>query len=153
MGRLKRFIVAGFLAFAAVGSAQAADTVTSKILRNAGGSWGSSYAFLFTGTSDGTGETAVVKVSTAALQNTPTKLKITKIKWNVQGEGIAVLFDATTDDRVMVLAGDGEYDAEKQGGPLIDPQSSGHTGNILFTTIGASLGDSYTVYLEAKASD
>src|ERR1044072_9026133 len=83
------------------GMAQAADTVTTKILRNNGGSFGSNYAFLFTGTSDGTGESAVVKVSTAALQGTPTKLKVTKIKWNVQGEGIALLFDATTADRFI----------------------------------------------------
>jgi hypothetical protein len=153
MERLKRFLVALFLVCAAVGYAQAADTVTTKILRNAGGTWGGNYAFLFTGTSDGTGETAVVKVSTAALQGSPTKLKITKLQWNVQGEGVAVLFDATTDDRTIILAGDGFYDAEKQGGPLIDPQSTGHTGNILFTTIGASLGDTYTVYLEAKPAD
>jgi len=153
MGRLKRFIAALFLVSAVVGSARAADTVTSKIMRNTGGTWGSNYAFLFTGTSDGSGESAVVKVSTAALQNTPTRLKITKLKWNVQGEGIAVLFDANTDDRVMILAGDGEYDADKQAGPIVDPQSTGHTGNILFTTIGHSAGDSYTVYMEAKADN
>jgi hypothetical protein len=149
----KRFILALFFVSTAASLSSAVDTVTSKILRNTGGAWGSNYAFLFTNGSDGSGESAVVKVSTAALQGTPTKLKITKIKWNVQGMGVVVLFDATTDDRAIILAGDGEYDADKQGGPLIDPWSSGHTGNILFTTVGHSAGDSYTVYLEAKAAD
>ena len=149
---MNKGIFAALAVICLASSAQAIDTVTSKTLRNAGGAWGSNYAFLFTSVSDGTGESAVVKVSTAALQNTPTKLKITKIKWNVQGMGVVLLFDATTDDRTIVLAGDGEYDADKQGGPLIDPQSTGHTGNIVFTTVGHSAGDSYTVYLEAKAA-
>jgi hypothetical protein len=72
------------------------------------------------------------------------------MKWNVQGMGVAVLFDATTDDRVVTLHGDGEYDADRQGGPIEDPRSTGATGNILFTTVGHSAGDGYTVYIEAK---
>jgi hypothetical protein len=150
---IKRFLLGLFFVAAAASLSNAADTVTSKTLRNTGGAWGSNYAFLFGNGSDGTGESAVVKVSTTTLQGTPTKLKITKMKWNVYGMAVAVLFDASTDDRVAILSGDGEYDADKQGGPIIDPQSSGHTGNILFTTIGHSAGDGYTIYLEAKAAD
>ena len=153
MGRLPRFLAAFVFVAVLAASAQAADSVTTKTLRNTGGTFGSNYAFIFSNASDGTGESAVVKVSTAALQGTPTKLKITKLKWSTQGMGVTLLFDANTDDKAISLFGDGEYDADKQGGPLVDPQSTGHTGNILFTTVGHSAGDGYTIYLEAKATD
>lgn len=125
--------------------ARAGDTVVTKTIRNAGGK----YALLFGNASDGTGESAVVKVSTAAMAGTPTQMEITKLKWSVQGMAVSVLYDAGTDDRVAILTGDGEL-SELKDGPLKDPQSSGHTGNVLFTTHGHSSGDGYTIYMELR---
>ena len=147
---MKRFLWASLCLLALASYASAADTVVSKKIQDNGGSWGGSYAFLFGNASDGTGEAAVVKVSTSTLSGTPTEMKITKMVWSVQGMAVSVLFDATTDDRVAILTGDGVWDAEKDGGPIKDPASSGHTGNVLFTTHGHSAGDGYTIYMELK---
>lgn len=144
-----RVLLGALLVGATAGVSRAADTVVSKTIRNSGGSWGGSYQFLFGNASDGTGEAAVVKVSTASLSGTPTKLKITRMRWSCDGMQVSVLFQASSSDRVAILSGNGEFNEEKDG-PIIDPQSSGHTGNILFTTHGASVGDGYTIYLEAK---
>lgn len=146
---VKRFFNAALMASAVLfvtGAAQAVDTVVTKVIRNTNGH----YSFLFGNASDGTGEAAVIKVSTASLTGLPTRLQITKIKWAIQGMAVAILYDASTDDRVAILTGDGQID-EGNDGPIIDPQSSGHTGNVLFTTYGASSGDGYTIYMELKA--
>lgn len=146
---LKRFLLGLLLIGAAVNVSHAADTVVTKVIRNAGGVFGGSYQFLFGNASDGTGESAVVKVSTASLNGTPTRLKITRMRWSCDGMQVQVLFQASSSDRVAILSGNGEF-SEAKDGPIIDPQSAGHTGNILFTTSGASAGDGYTVFLEVQ---
>ena len=135
------------------GVARAADTVSSTTIRNSGGAWGGNYAFLFGNASDGTGESAVVKVSTTALQGTPSRLQITKLKWAVRGMSVSVLYDATTDDRVAILTGNGELSEEEL--PLKDPRSAGATGNVLFTTHLSSdtARAGYTIYMELKRVD
>jgi hypothetical protein len=144
---LKRFILALTFIVAAAAGARAADTVSSTTIRNTNGN----YAFLFGNASDGTGESAVVKVTAAELSGTPTKFMITKLKWATIGMAVSVLFDASTDDRVAILTGTGSLD-ELSNGPLKDPQSSGHTGNVLFTThlSTSTVKGSYTIYMELK---
>ncbi len=145
---LKRFILCLALVAAAVAGAHAVDTVSTTTIRNTNGR----YAFLFGNASDGTGESAVVKVSTASLAGTPTNLMITKLKWSTIGMSVSILFDASTDDRVAILTGNGELD-ELSNGPIKDPQSSGHTGNVLFTTnlATSTVKGSYTIYMELKS--
>lgn len=151
MRLIKTLLLAAALLWPAQGFA--ADAVVTKTVQNAGGTWGGNYSWLFGNASDGTGEAAVAKVTAAGLNGAPTKLKITKMRWAVQGMAVSVLFDATTDDRVAILTGEGQWDADKDGGPITDPWSTGHTGNILFTTTGASLGDGYTIMIQAKRAD
>jgi len=134
-------------------AATAADTVATATLRNTSGPFGGSYAFLFGNSSDGTGESAVVKVSTAALSGTPTQLRITRLKWAVHGMNVSVLFDADADDRVAILTGNGELN-EDNDGPIKDPRSTGATGNVLFTSqvvaSTATVRPGYTIYMELK---
>lgn len=125
-----------------------ADAVTSQTLvdgeRNA--------VMKFTSVSDGTGEAAVLKVNASALSGAPSTVKITKIQYDIQGMSVNVLWDATTDVPAIVLStGQATLDFTKMGG-LQNNAGAGITGNILFTTIGHTLGDTYSIVLHMKKS-
>jgi|WetSurMetagenome_2_1015567.scaffolds.fasta_scaffold201029_1 hypothetical protein len=102
--------------------------------------------FVFLNASDGTAESAVQKVDISTLPGAPAKVRISKMSWAVSGMTVKVYFDHTTDDLVAVLSGDGELDL-----PLEDPASTGGTGDILFTTIGAVANSSYQIVMEIEA--
>jgi hypothetical protein len=110
------------------------------------------YSARFTNISDGTGESAVAKITLSSLigpQNiAPTAVKIREILYNIQGfSSVRILFDHTTDDVAAVLpAGTGYMDFTGLNG-LMDPRSAGATGNILFTTVGASATATYDITL------
>lgn len=139
--------VAFMLGVQATNVALAADSVSTTTIRNAGGSFGGRYTFLFGNSSDGTGETAVTKVTAGGLSGSPNRLKITRIRWATNGLNVLVYFDGTADSLAMVLTGNGELD----GIAIQDPWVAGHTGNLVFSTGGASAGDGYTIYIEATA--
>jgi hypothetical protein len=101
----------------------------------------------FTNVSDGTGESAVQKVDISTLQGNPSKVKIEKIWYNTFGMAVKILFDHTTDDTVLVLQGDGCFDFTGFGG-IKDPASAGDTGDIFFTTVGHTSGDTYSIVLQ-----
>jgi hypothetical protein len=101
----------------------------------------------FTNTSDGTGESAVVKVDVSALNGAPTEVKINKIHYDVAGMVVRLLWDADADVTCVDLQGDGCLDATGYGG-LINNGGTGVTGDIRFTTIGHTSGDSYSIILE-----
>jgi hypothetical protein len=101
----------------------------------------------FTNTSDGTGESAVVKVDVSALNGAPTEVKINKIHYDVAGMVVRLLWDADADVTCVDLQGDGCLDATGYGG-LINSGGTGVTGDIRFTTIGHTSGDSYSIILE-----
>lgn len=101
----------------------------------------------FTNLSDGTGESAVLKVDVSALSGAPSKVTIQRIHYCVNGMVATLLWDATTDARIVELAGDGTLDFTSFGG-LPNNAGAGVTGDILLTTTGASLGDSYSIILE-----
>lgn len=103
----------------------------------------------FTNVSDGVGESAVQKVDISALNGGPAKVRINKVNWACDGMAVRVLFDHDTDDTALVLSGQGEMCFKKWGG-YHDPASAGGTGDILFTTIGHSANDSYTVVMEIE---
>jgi len=114
--------------------------------------------YQFTNVSDGTGESAVVKVDISTLTGPnksapPSKLVVEAIDYNIQGfTSVTLYFDATTDDEIAVLpAGSGVVDFT-YGGGLVDPQSSGATGDIVLTTTGAAANASYdiTLYVRLK---
>jgi hypothetical protein len=124
-----------------------ADSVTSQTLF----SGDKRVVMAFTNVSDGTGESAVAKVDISTLPGAPTKVKINKVMYSTFGMSVSVLFDHTADDRVLALQGDGCMDFCAVGG-LQDPASAGGTGDILFTTNGASAGDTYTIVLDIGLS-
>ncbi len=122
-----------------------ADAVIAKTLRNTD----NTAAFLFGNASDGSGESAIQKVDISALVMAATKVTITKLIWACDGMQVKILFDHSTDDLVAILSGHGKLD-DVHDSAIQDPGSAGDTGDILFTTSGASSGDGYTIYMEIR---
>lgn len=107
--------------------------------------------YRFTSESDGTGESGVQKVDVSGLSNVdginpPTHLAIREVSGRVWGMNyLTVYFDATTDDEALVLKGEVYEDFDP---PFNDPRSTGSTGDILFTTDGASDGGGYDLTIK-----
>ena len=127
-----------------------ADAVASQIIVD-----GSSFvAIKLTNISDGTGETAVTKVDVSALEadsrtgQSCTAVNIERIWWQCIGMKVRILFDADTDVMAIELGENqsGNHDYSIFGG-LTNNAGTGKTGDVKFTTVGASSGDTYTVIL------
>jgi hypothetical protein len=133
----------------AVSSIVVADTTTHHIIH-------------LTNISDGAGEAAVIKVDKSAIAVAAdgaeaNSLDIEQVRWAIQGfTSVRLLWDHTTDDVAMVLAGSGyedfRLDADSRGSmttipALNDPRSTGGTGDILLTTAGAASGATYDITL------
>ena len=108
----------------------------------------------YTNISDGTGETAVVKIDVSTLQpnaagNACNGVKINKIWSTTHGLEIRILFDATTDAFAWMIPQNSNYfmDFSSFGG-LPSNAGAGVTGDVAFTTLDASNGDMYSVVLE-----
>ncbi len=131
-----------------------ADTVTSQTIQD-----GERKAVLkFTNISDGTGESAVTKIDVSALSANSagaacTEVAVAKIWWQCVGMGVELLNDATTDTLIIGLSPDsnGYHDYSDFSG-IPNDASSGKTGDVKFTTIGASSTDTYTVIVEVLKS-
>ena len=108
----------------------------------------------FTNVSDGTGESAVKKIDVSALTADPmtgaacTKVTIEKIWYSTIGMGVKIFFDASTDVLAWQLNADyaDEIDFSEFNG-IPNNAGSGVTGDIMFTTVGHSNNDVYTVCL------
>jgi len=121
-----------------------ADAVTTNVVF----SGQTRYAARFTGISDGTGETNVVKIDISTLPGAPTYTAIEELSWDVQGwSAVKISWDHTTDDTADVVSGRGAR-SYKELGYLFDPQSAGGTGDILFSTLGTpTSGYTYDITL------
>tara|TARA_R100000773_G_scaffold11832_1_gene10931 strand:+ start:424 stop:825 length:402 start_codon:yes stop_codon:yes gene_type:complete len=126
-----------------------ADAVTSQTIQD-----GERVAVLkFTNVSDGTGESAVNKVDVSALSKssagaTCTSVDVARIYWATRGMGVNLFFDATSNVLLTGLPADStgdEYYDLFSGIP--NNAGSGKTGDILFTTVGHSSGDTYSIIL------
>lgn len=129
-----------------------ADAVTSQTIFD-----GERMAVMkFTNISDGTGETGVVKVDVSALAadsrgQACDGVSIERIHYSIGGMAVSILWDATADVPALVLApGQSTFDFCKI--QLPNDAGAGKTGDILFTTIGATAGDTYTIVLEMVKS-
>ena len=107
-----------------------------------------------TNTSDGTAEAAVTKVDVSelsALQDGTacTGVRIQKIVFSNVGMGVKVLWDASTDVSAAHLPADysDTLDYSDISGLPNGAASSGKTGDIQFTTVGHTSGDTYSVVL------
>ena len=107
----------------------------------------------FTNISDGTGESAVVKVDVSALSTNArgqacTGVTIEEIWWQCIGMKVQILFDASTDVMAFELGENqsGNHDYRSFGG-LTNNAGSGKTGDVAFTTVGHTSADTYTIIL------
>ena len=106
-----------------------------------------------TNTSDGDGEAAVTKVDVSALSQSPdldtcTGVRLEKVVFSNVGMGVKILWDATADVIALELPADysDTLDFSDISG-LPNYSGSGKTGDIQFTTVGATSGDTYSVTL------
>jgi len=109
------------------------------------------YIIKLTNISDGTGESAVTKIDISTLtgpdgSNAPSNFAVKSIEYDVQGfSSVRLFFDATADDEMAVLSGQGYFDYS--GAFFNDPKSTGATGDIKLTTAGAVTGATYDITL------
>ena len=126
------------------------DTVTSQTIQD-----GQRKAVLkFTNASDGTGEAAVKKVDVSALSTNAagescTSVQINRIWWQCTGMSVKIEFDASTNVLAIGLSEDsnGYHDYSDFSG-IPNNAGSGKTGDLAFTTVGHSSGDTYMIILE-----
>ena len=107
--------------------------------------------------SDGTGESAVIKLNVSDLTgpdgSSPSYVSILSIEYSVWGINYVTLYyDATTDDEAVVLKGTGLIDFWPMGGQ-VDPQTTGTTGDIKLTTDGATDGGGYSILITFRLHD
>ena len=127
-----------------------ADAVTSQTLMD-----GERLAIMkFTNISDGTGETAVTKVTASSLTASGSGkacsgVIVNKITSVCHGMEVRMYWDATTDVPFFLSTVNTNYenDFSKIGG-IQNNSGTGKNGNIVFSTADASAGDTYTVVLE-----
>jgi hypothetical protein len=126
-----------------------ADAVNSQTLFD-----GDSQAVMkFNNVSDGTGETAVLKVDVSALKaNYAGKecvgVNIRRIEASVNGMSVNILWDATTDVSAFIVS-PGMYTFNFDTTAILSNNAGdGKTGDIVFTTVGASSGDTYSITLQ-----
>lgn len=110
----------------------------------------------FTNISDGTGETAVLKVDVSTLRpnafgRTCSGVTLEKIHCSINGMSVSILWDATTDIPAFIAA-PGIYTFDFSSIQIPNDAGAGRTGDILFSTIGANLGDTYTIVLDMVKS-
>jgi hypothetical protein len=127
-----------------------ADAVTTQILEE-----GPRYAVIkFTNVSDGTGESAVLKVDVSTLSGfngrLPTEVIIEKIIYSLEGMQVEILWDATTDVICWVLTPGAGNHICFEDALLKNNSGAGKTGDIRFTTLGASNGDAYSIILKMR---
>jgi hypothetical protein len=109
----------------------------------------------FTDISDGSGETAVVKINASSLSPNAFGLacngvKINKIWATTHGMEVRILFDATIDTFAWMIPQNTNYfmDFSSFGG-IPSNAGGGANGNVLFTTADATANDMYTIIIEA----
>lgn len=101
-----------------------------------------------TNESDGTGESAVIKVNLSELVShggAAAYSTVDQIEYDVQGFNYVVLeWDHPTNEKIAVLSGSGFINWREDGGKT-DPQDSRDTGDIVLTTDGDIDGASYNI--------
>lgn len=125
------------------------DAVTSQTLFDDGGH----FHIHLTNVSDGSGETAAVKVDVSALVGAPTEVAIEKLAWATVGMGFNLLWDADTDVLFFTCGNttnNGLIDFTQSGtGPrspgIVNNAGTGVTGDVVLTTVGHTSGDTYVL--------
>jgi hypothetical protein len=108
----------------------------------------------FTNTSDGTGETNVVKVNPASLNPSAAGgacdgVSILKMTALTHGMEVQLKWKATTPVVIETVPPNNSYTQDYSAfGGLTNNAGAGKDGAITFSTLDASAGDTYTVVLE-----
>jgi len=127
-----------------------ADAVTTQTIQDGE----RNVVMRFTNVSDGTGESAVKKVDVSALAANSagqacTEVHIQRIYWMTVGMSVKLEFDASTNVLLTHIPADATGDEYYDNFTAIPNNAgSGKTGDIDFTTVGHSSGDSYSIILE-----
>jgi hypothetical protein len=127
-----------------------ADTVTSQTIQD-----GERNCIMkFTNVSDGTGESAVAKVDVSALAANAagiscSEVRVMRVSHAIVGMSVQLFLNASTNVLLMELAesSNGHMNFRDFGG-IPNNAGSGKDGDILFTTVGHSSGDTYSIVLE-----
>ena len=127
-----------------------ADAVTSQTIADGE----RNVLMKFTNVSDGTGEAAVAMVDVSALSSNSrgvacSEVRIMQVRFALVGMSVQLFFDATANVLAFELAesSNGNLEFDEFGG-IPNNSGSGKTGDILFTTIGHTSGDTYMIVLE-----
>jgi len=127
-----------------------ADAVTSQTLID-----GERLVIMkFTNISDGTGESAVLKVDVSALAASATgavcdRVTVTKIYIATHGMEVRMLWDASTDVPFFLSSPNTTQTLDMSAfGGITNNGGAGVTGDIMFSTADASSGDTYWCILE-----
>lgn len=116
------------------------------------------YAQRLTNISDGTGESGVIKLDISTLTGpngrAPTYVKLREVSWSIQGfTSVRLYWDHSTDDEIVVLGTGYGYMNFTDIGGLVDPRTTGGTGDVLLTTAGTTSGNTYTITLVWELKD
>lgn len=127
-----------------------ADAVTSQTIADGE----RNVVMKFTNVSDGSGEAAVVKVDVSALSSNSrgvacSEVRLMQVRYAVVGMSVQMYFDATANVLLLEIAesSNGNLEFDDFGG-IPNNSGSGKTGDILFTTVGHTSGDTYMIILE-----
>ena len=108
----------------------------------------------FTNVSDGTGESAVAKVDVSALAANAagiscSEVRVMRVSHAIVGMSVQMFLNATSNVLLMELAesSNGDMDFHDFGG-IPNNAGSGKNGDVLFTTVGHTSGDTYSIILE-----
>lgn len=129
----------------------AADAVTTQILHENK----SNLTVKFTNVSGGDGESAVTKVDVSALTPTSSaaEVDILGIWYSTDGMAVQILWDADADVVAWLLpTNQSDYldFTTVPPGCIRNNASTGKTGDIKFTTVGHTAGDTYSIILYLK---
>ncbi len=102
----------------------------------------------FTGISDGTNETNVVKVDISELNPRPLSVKVQNIQYDVSGGFVRLAWAADVPIVIADVTGPDSICYEKFGGLFNREDANNPTGDIVFSTMGFEAGSNYQIKLE-----
>ena len=117
--------------------------------------------YQFTNISDGTGESAVVKIDRSGLTGPsgtiPTNIIIEELQWSIQGFASVRLYweHSSGDDEIALLAAGNGVATWVAVGGLKQPTTvaAATDGDIYITTNGAQSGATYTITIVVRLKD
>lgn len=121
-----------------------ADAVATQVLVNNP----ARLVLKFTNVSDGTGEAAVLKVDVSTYGCAG--VVINKLYASTFGMGVDILWDATADVLCWHVPADTTYSMDFSPFSLVNNAGTGKTGDVMFTTVGHTAGDRYSIILDMR---